>query len=56
VNVTVYNSVGAIIYKDTKVFDAGSTSVNLNSVASGMYYMILHDSKGAAYTLRFVKK
>jgi hypothetical protein len=56
VSVSVYNSLGAIIYKDTKAFEAGSTFVNLSGVASGMYYMILHDSKGTAYTLRFVKK
>lgn len=56
VEVKVYNTVGALIYKSTRTFMGNSSNLSVQKFAPGMYYVTLQDGKGETYTLRFVKQ
>ncbi len=56
VQVTVYNSVGAVVQTSTLVFEANAAALNLSNIPAGVYYMTLLDNGGHSYILHFVKK
>lgn len=56
VNINVYNVVGAVVYSSSAVFEANATTLSLGDIPAGVYYMVLRDATGIAYTLQFVKK
>lgn len=56
VRVKVYNIVGVVVHSSGQLFEGKSASLNLSGLTPGVYYMVLRDATGTAYTLQFVKK
>jgi hypothetical protein len=56
VKIRVYNTLGATLHTSLKHFTGNKAGLELDDIAPGMYSIVLEDSGGAVYTLRFIKK
>lgn len=55
VNIAIYNTVGSLVYQDENF--AKNTTINLNGLIAGMYYLYITDSNGnVLITKKMVKK
>jgi hypothetical protein len=56
VSITIYNTIGMVLYQAKKSFEASTASLDLTNLPSGMYYVVVCDKAGTPYTLRFSRK
>ena len=50
----VWNAVGQAAYKGVMLFDGNMTKLQLEGITPGLYIMLLTDSQGKNYTLKFI--
>jgi hypothetical protein len=56
VKIRVYNMLGAAVYSSLDQFTGNKAKLELPDIVPGIYSIVLEDSEGAVYTLRFIKK
>lgn len=54
VNAEILNATGQSIFKYQLTFDTQTKQIHLSNVASGLYLLLLTDSKGQKFNLRFI--
>jgi hypothetical protein len=50
----VWNAVGQTTYKGVMLFNGNTTQLRLEGIQPGLYVMLLTDSRGRNYTLKFI--
>lgn len=56
VHLEVYNALGAVVYSSDKLFEGNKASLDLSEVVPGIYNIVLHDSNGDSFKIKFVKR
>jgi hypothetical protein len=54
VSVEVWNSIGQTTYKGLMMFNGNLGKLQLEGITPGLYVMLLMDSQGKTYTLKFI--